>query len=191
MKDKLLFMALTVLAVVTVGGTVVYLRAVEANKLRSLQQVSQVPGIVAEQDKPVKPPEVSDIDMSVLFSETNKARSQNGAPRLSLNPGLNDSATGKCLDLVKRDYWSHNAPDGVEPWVFIEQHVDGYTKAGENLAYGFVEASSVVEGWLASHGHRENIVNEQYTDVGFAVCKSDNFIGKGQRLIIVQHFIGQ
>lgn len=163
-----------------------------ANFMWPVSQPPQISGVVSkqktDQQKPLK---TSSIDINVLFNETNQARSKNGLARLSLNPGLNDSATDKCLDLVRRDYWSHNAPDGVKPWTFIEHHVDNYSAAGENLAYGFDSAAETVEGWMASSGHRKNIVDKHYTDVGFGVCKSDDYVGQGQKLIIVQHFISR
>lgn len=154
-------------------------------------QPSHSVGVVAKQQKTDKPLKVSDININTLFNETNQYRSNKGAARLSLNPDLNDSARDKCLDLVKRDYWAHNAPNGTKPWVFIERYVDRYDRASENLAYGYTESKSVIEGWIASPSHRVNLIDRRLTDVGFGVCKSDNYVDQGPQLIVVQHFISR
>ncbi len=54
-----------------------------------------------------------------LLISTNTERSSNGLPALSINDKLNQAAQAKANDMVARDYWSHNTPDGQEPWVFF------------------------------------------------------------------------
>lgn len=107
---------------------------------------------------------------------------------LSLNPLLSQSALNKCNDMVRRDYWSHKDPKGNEPWEFIKPLTD-YQAAGENLAYGHADAESVVTGWINSPGHNENLLNKDFTDVGFGVCLSENYVNEGRQVIVVQHFI--
>lgn len=66
--------------------------------------------------------------------------------------------------------------------------VCSYQFAGENLAYGYIAESAVVAGWMASDGHRKNILDKNFTEVGFGICKSENFNNSGKQLLVVQHF---
>jgi hypothetical protein len=123
-----------------------------------------------------------------LLTLTNDERTKNGKAPLVLNTKLNDSALLKCDDMVKNNYWSHNDKNGVEPWRFIDQSGYSHGKVGENQAYGFTSESAVTTGWMNSEGHRNNLLDESFSEVGFGVCVSDNFINQGKQLIVVQHF---
>jgi uncharacterized protein YkwD len=127
-----------------------------------------------------------DITILDLLTYTNQNRSE----PLLLDERLNRSALAKCEDMVVRNYWSHNAPDGTEPWVFIKEEGAMYQTAGENQAVGINTSKAVVDGWLNSPGHKKNLVNTSFHKVGFGICKSPSFIGtKGtEAMIVVQHF---
>lgn len=123
-----------------------------------------------------------------LLKATNDARAANGLAPLSSSADLDKSALSKCNDMVARNYWSHDNPDGKEPWKFIDETGYSYNTAGENLAYGFNSESSVVSGWMNSPGHRANILNKAFKEVGFGVCKGENYMAQGPQLVVVQHF---
>ncbi len=123
-----------------------------------------------------------------LLTLTNDERIKNGKAPLALNTKLNDSALLKCGDMVKNDYWSHNDKNGAEPWRFIDQTGYGHGRVGENQAYGFTSENAVTTGWMNSEGHRNNLLDESFSEVGFGVCVSDNFVNQGKQLIVVQHF---
>ena len=129
------------------------------------------------------------LDTAVLFRLVNDERMKAGLQPLLRDDQLDKGALAKCDDMVAKDYWAHNAPDGTEPWKFIDDTGVTYLKAGENLAYDMGSNSETVNSWMSSPGHKENILNKSYTDVGYALCHSDNFIGDGSKTIIVQHFI--
>lgn len=130
----------------------------------------------------------SDIQTAELLSLTNKSRLASGVKPLKENPALAKSATEKCNDMLNRNYWSHTAPDGTLPWIFIEKNIVKPKKEGENLAMGYPNAELVVTSWMQSDAHRPNMLDTQYTDVGFAVCKSTIKWVNGVNLIVVQHF---
>lgn len=136
----------------------------------------------------VRPLQPSDIDIHTLWTLTNQERAKAGAPAVSLNPKLNQSATEKCNDMVARDYWNHNTPDGQDPWPVILKHTK-YKHAGENLAFQYENANDIVIGWMGSPTHKANLVDPRFDNVGFAVCVSENLAGQGRGLIVVQHFI--
>ena len=120
-----------------------------------------------------------------LLAQTNTQRTQNSLGALALNSTLNQAAQAKAEDMVTRDYWSHNTPDGKEPWVFITATGYQYQAAGENLAYGFTDSAGAVTGWMNSPGHRANILNSNYSEVGFGIANSPDYQQHGEQTIVV------
>ena len=120
-----------------------------------------------------------------LLSATNNERTQRGLGSLAVNSLLTQAAQAKAQDMANRNYWSHNTPDGEEPWVFITRTGYQYMAAGENLAYGFLNSSDTVVGWMNSPGHRANILNSDYSEVGFGIVNSANYQSSGEQTIVV------
>lgn len=120
-----------------------------------------------------------------LLSATNAQRSSNGQTDLSLNAQLSQAAQAKANDMVGRNYWSHNTPEGNAPWVFISQAGYSYTQAGENLAYGFLTSDDTVVGWMNSPSHRDNLLKNAYKEVGFGIANSANYQESGAQTIVV------
>lgn len=127
----------------------------------------------------------TDMSISGLLQETNKHRTSHGLQDLTLNDQLMQAAQTKAEDMAARDYWSHNTPEGNPPWVFITNAGYQYQTAGENLAYGFLSSGATVDGWMASEGHRANILNATYKEVGFGIANSPNYQGTGPETIVV------
>ncbi len=120
-----------------------------------------------------------------LLSATNSKRSENSKASLNLSEKLNQAAQAKANDMAARDYWSHNTPDGQEPWIFFDQVGYSYKKAGENLAYGFSTSSSTVTGWMNSPSHKDNMLDSAFTEVGFGYVNSANYQSSGEETIVV------
>lgn len=125
------------------------------------------------------------VSTSSLLQETNAQRSQNSRAALSLNAQLSKAAQAKANDMVAHNYWSHASPDGSQPWTFIANAGYNYTAAGENLAYGFDSSSATVTGWMNSASHRTNLLNSEYSEVGFGIANATNFQENGEQTIIV------
>ncbi|QQS18450.1 CAP domain-containing protein [Candidatus Saccharibacteria bacterium] len=125
------------------------------------------------------------MSSSSLLSGTNSQRAASSLGALALNGVLGQAAQNKANDMVARDYWSHNTPDGQTPWTFITAVGYGYQAAGENLAYGFATASDTITGWMNSPGHRANILNTSFSEVGFGVANSANYQGGGPQTVVV------
>ncbi|HVZ58963.1 MAG TPA: CAP domain-containing protein [Patescibacteria group bacterium] len=109
------------------------------------------------------------INTQDLLILTNQERQQNGLSPLVMNDELTQAATKKAQDMFSKDYWAHIAPDGTTPWYFIRSSGYEYIYAGENLARGFTSTSDVINAWMASPSHRENVLSPNYKDVGFAI----------------------
>jgi hypothetical protein len=123
-----------------------------------------------------------------LLSATNAQRQQNGVANLKLNDKLTSAAQAKANDMIARNYWSHNTPDGQEPWVFFTNAGYNYQKAGENLAYGFATSGDTVTGWMNSPPHRENLLDSTFTEVGFGFANGNNFNSSGQETVVVAEY---
>ncbi|OGL29356.1 hypothetical protein A3D14_01140 [Candidatus Saccharibacteria bacterium RIFCSPHIGHO2_02_FULL_47_12] len=130
-------------------------------------------------------PYATSMSISSLLSSTNSNRAGNGSAALSLNSQLNQAAQAKANDMVARNYWSHNTPDGQEPWVFISNAGYNYQKAGENLAYGFLTSDDTVAGWMNSPPHKANLLDSSFTEVGFGFANSSNFNSDGEETVVV------
>lgn len=127
----------------------------------------------------------TDTTSGGLLQATNTQRANNGQTGLTINSQLNSAAQAKANDMVTRNYWSHTTPDGQQPWVFINNTGYKYSKAGENLAYGFVTSVDTINGWMNSAPHRANILDAAFKEVGFGIANSADFVGTGQETVVV------
>lgn len=127
----------------------------------------------------------TDMSITSLLNDTNSQRTANGLGALALNSMLNQAAQAKAQDMMTNDYWAHVSPSGVTPWYWITSAGYSYQTAGENLAYGFASAGDTVTGWMNSAGHRANILNTSYKDVGFGIVNVANYRGEGAQTIVV------
>ncbi len=89
------------------------------------------------------------------------------------NLRLNRAATRFARLLGARDFFSHTSPDGTEPGDRIRAAGYRWQAYGENIAAGFTTPASVVQGWLDSPGHCENLMNPAYTEIGLGYAHQD------------------
>ncbi|HEX2497513.1 MAG TPA: CAP domain-containing protein [Actinomycetes bacterium] len=107
------------------------------------------------------------IEASVV-KLTNSARAKAGCSALRTDRRLRTAARSHSTDMAKRDYFSHETPEGVTPWQRAEDA--GYANpSAENIAHGYPTAKTVVDAWMASAGHRANILNCESKAVGVGV----------------------
>ncbi len=128
----------------------------------------------------------TDIAPVDLFDQTNQQREAAGLAPLHLDARLNQSATLKAQNMFAEDYWAHVSPDGIQPWHWFDVAGYAYHYAGENLAKDFDTSSGVMQGWMNSPGHRANILNPNYTDVGFAVMNGT--LQGEETTLVVAHY---
>lgn len=126
------------------------------------------------------------ISVQDLLTSTNLKRQANGLAPLKLNSQLNLAAQQKAKHMFAQNYWAHVAPDGTTPWVFIKDSGYEYLYAGENLARGFNTGSEVVDAWMNSPSHKENMLSPNYTDIGFAVLPGS--LTGNDTVLVVQMF---
>jgi uncharacterized protein YkwD len=137
----------------------------------------------------VKPEVLSaaaNVESTELIRLTNIERAKNGLPPVKENPELNAAAQKKGENMLAENYWAHFAPSGKSPWDFISGSGYQYSYAGENLARNFTDSTAVVDAWMNSPSHKENIVNSHYQDIGIAVIQGQ-LLGQ-QTILVVQEF---
>jgi len=123
---------------------------------------------------------------AVLADLTNQERQTQNLPALTVSPLLNEAAQMKANDMATNGYFAHTSPTGKTPWYWLEQAGYNYQYAGENLAINFSDSKDVTDAWLASPGHKANIVKENYTEVGTGVA-SGMYQGY-QTIFVVQDY---
>jgi uncharacterized protein YkwD len=127
------------------------------------------------------------LTKSGVLNYTNAQRINNGLKPLTENSKLDASAKLKVEDMFKNQYFEHVSPTGVGISNLAQQVDYEYILIGENLALGnFENDQKLVEAWMASPGHRENILNSKYQEIGIAVMEGTY---QGEKTwMAVQHF---
>jgi len=96
----------------------------------------------------------------------NDIRVRNGLKPLTTNWELSRVARYKSQDMVDNRYFSHTSPTYGSPFQMIRAFGLSFRSAGENIAYGQRTPQAVVNAWMNSSGHRANILNSAYTQIG-------------------------
>ena len=137
-------------------------------------------------DPPIIPEALPKAD---IIAETNNRRIANGFNLLVENQKLNAAADYKMRDMFARQYFDHYGPgqtSGIPE--LLERFNYRYVVAGENLALGdFRNANDLIMGWMASPGHRANLLNSAYREIGVATGYD---VFQGRRMIIAVQIFG-
>lgn len=122
-----------------------------------------------------------------IIKWTNLQREKYGLPPLKENNLLNASAAIKIEDMFENQYFDHYSPNGKGVEDLAKMVNYEFIVIGENLALGnFKNDEALVLAWMESPGHRENILNKKFQEIGVAV-KRGIFEGK-EVWLAVQHF---
>lgn len=122
-----------------------------------------------------------------IVDETNAQRIANGVEPLKKNYKLDTSAKIKVSDMITLQYFEHTSPSGGTVSDLGSLVGYDYIVMGENLALGnFVSAKELVSAWMASPGHRANILSKKYQEIGVYAAVGEY---NGQKVwFAVQHF---
>lgn len=108
-------------------------------------------------------------EASQILQLVNAERAKVGAAPLTLNLDLSKVAQEKARDMADNGYFSHTSPTYGSPFDMMRQFGLKYSYAGENIAKGYTSPAAVMRGWMNSSGHRANILNPNYTQIGVGV----------------------
>lgn len=123
-------------------------------------------------------PQVSDAVLNYeneVIRLVNEIRTENGLKPLKTNWELSRIARYKSEDMSSNQYFSHTSPTYGTPFQMIRAFGLSYRSAGENIAYGQRTPAAVVNAWMNSSGHRANILNASYTQIGVGYCASGHY----------------
>ena len=109
----------------------------------------------------------------VIVELTNEERVTQNLGNLTRNPVLDEAARLKAMHMRAEGYFDHWSPEGVSPWFWFDQAGYNYVHAGENLAIYFDESEDVVQAWMESPLHKENILRPEYTEIGVAAIEGE------------------
>ena len=110
-----------------------------------------------------------------MVSLVNAARADAGCGAVSANGALTSAAQAHSADMAANDYFSHTSQDGRSFADRIRAAGYGGGAIAENIAAGQSSASSVMAGWMDSAGHRANILNCTYRDIGVGVAQGGSY----------------
>jgi uncharacterized protein YkwD len=116
-------------------------------------------------------PIAADPEVAAFVSQMNSHRQVAGCGALTWNDGVALVALAHSQDMVNRGFFSHTNPDGDSPWDRLAAgEVTWNGGAGENIAAGTSDATTVLNMWLNSPGHRANIENCEFTHHGVGLA---------------------
>jgi uncharacterized protein YkwD len=111
-----------------------------------------------------------------ILNLVNEERAKVGADPLQINQQLDQAADLHSQDQASMNTMSHTGSNGSEIGDRVQDAGYQYSTVGENVASGYPDAETVVAGWMESEGHRENILNSDFEDlgVGYSVGSDGN-----------------
>jgi uncharacterized protein YkwD len=114
---------------------------------------------------------------SEVLDRTNAERAAAGLPPLVLDARLNDAAQRHAEDMLLRSYYSHSSPEGRAPGDRVRKSGYSPIRVGENIARGALSVDEVMDNWMASREHRNNILHPGFADLGVGVAVGRNSVG--------------
>ncbi|MGW6981908.1 CAP domain-containing protein [Streptomyces sp. NPDC054932] len=143
------------------------------------------------QPKPAKPPVVTKKpqapqpsttaappasgSVAAVLALVNQERAAAGCSAVSLNAKLTKAAQDHSADMASHSNMSHTGSDGSDPGARITRAGYAWSTYGENVAYGYSTPEKVMEGWMNSQGHRENILNCSFKEIGIGLAQPGNY----------------
>ncbi|WP_289139794.1 CAP domain-containing protein [uncultured Brevibacillus sp.] len=96
----------------------------------------------------------------------NQERAKAGLKPVQLDSALSDVALAKAADMSNNHYFDHNSPTYGSPFDMMKKYGISFMTAGENIAMGQRSPEEVMNQWMNSEGHRQNIMNPAFTKIG-------------------------
>ena len=124
----------------------------------------------------------------VLVDYANEDRATQNFGHLAISPVLEKAAQLKANDMAIKGYFAHKSPDGHSPWYWFGQVGYDFSYAGENLAVNFTDSVDVNTAWMNSPGHKANIMNGNFTEIGIATAEG---FYQGRRTVFVVQLFGR
>jgi uncharacterized protein YkwD len=126
---------------------------------------------------PPSPPSITPARRTAegrIFDLINAERRHQGLPGLVFNEQLDQMAQIQAKNMARFQRMAHVLPEASLPTLADRAHYVAYPygRLAENVALGYPDAESVVQGWMTSKGHRANILNSDVVETGIAIARS-------------------
>lgn len=108
------------------------------------------------------------ITRLTVAEQINRHRIEHGLWPLRSDDRLHLAAEDRITDMEILGYWTHESPEGTSPFVWLAKRDYRHVAAAENLAAGYETASVLVQAWMESPGHRDNILSPEFSAIGIA-----------------------
>ncbi|MCT7353759.1 CAP domain-containing protein [Streptomyces sp. 15-116A] len=105
----------------------------------------------------------------------NTERSKAGCSAVKVNSALTKAAQDHSEDMAATGTMSHTGSDGSSPDQRITRAGYSWSSYGENVAYGYSTPEQVMQGWMNSPGHRENILNCSFKEIGVGLAQPGHY----------------
>ena len=137
-----------------------------------------------QEEEPSQPQESNTVEAFVqeVIRLVNVERAKQNLPALTENKAVTALAQKKAQEMHDLGYFDHKSPTYGQTWDMYDAAGIRWGAAGENIAMGQRTPEQVVNSWMNSKGHRENILNTDFSQIGVGYCAQDN--------IWVQMFLG-
>jgi uncharacterized protein YkwD len=132
------------------------------------------------------PPRADGLEVTInpdsVVQLSNEERRARSLPALTVSEQLTRAARAKAEDMMRRQYFRHALWES-----FIRRSGYRYCLAGENLGLAHTTSAEVVQAWMDSPSHRENLLKGTYREIGVAVVRG-RYKGIEEVTITVQMF---
>lgn len=109
-----------------------------------------------------------------VVTKVNEERAKVGAPALIMDSTLTEAAMKRAQELAIN--FSHTRANGTDCFTILNDYNIRATDYGENIAFNYSTPTQVMDGWMQSEGHKENILNSNYTSIGIGYFTDGRFI---------------
>ena len=149
------------------------------------EKIAELPPVLSKKDYPE-----SVLSIEGIINFTNKQRELNSSlSPLFQNSKLNQIASLRIKDMFEKQYFEHKSPSGIGASDIADDIGYSFILVGENIALGnFNGDEDVVQAWMDSPGHRVNILNSRYTEIGIGVEKG---LYKGKKVWLAVQIFGR
>lgn len=148
---------------------------VEENKQENIAQNDNENNTMTEEKEQAESNDFLHPYEREVVALTNEERVKNGLAPLEIDEALSKVARDKSFDMQTNNYFDHQSPVYGSPFDMMRAYGIQYTSAGENIARGQQTPQEVVNAWMNSPGHRENILNSDYTHIGVGYVEQGHY----------------
>ncbi|MEU4094622.1 CAP domain-containing protein [Streptomyces sp. NPDC026673] len=112
---------------------------------------------------------------ATVLGLVNQERAKAGCSALKVNAKLTTAAVDHSKDMASHKNMSHTGSNGSSPADRISSAGYNWSRYGENVAYGYASASSVMNAWMASPDHKRNILDCSFKEIGIGLAQPGNY----------------